>query len=491
MTVGSSQDRASLVLSPQSMNVADQRAIWAGISPLALMDRAAAAVVRVIRGRYARRPVSIVCGPGQNGGDGWAIGWMLHRAGWVVTMHSMVPPARLTAAAAEAAARYADEPLPLSALGAGPGRLVVDALFGAGLSRDLTGAALDAVRTMDAGASPVIAVDLPSGVDGLTGQARPVAARCDATVTFHRPKPGHLLQPGASHLGDLYVADIGLTDEGAPDAYRARRGLHPLPRPHAGSHKYARGAVVVASGEHASAGAARLAANAAARAGAGAVTLASPPSALDVNARACDAVMVRPMEDGAGLTALVRERGGAAVLGPGMGRTEQTRARVLAVLDAKAPCVLDADALTVFEDDADTLFTGLHDACVLTPHEGEFARLFDAPDAPPPGKLARTQAAADRAGCTVLLKGADTVVATPGRVPVLCDHGPPWLATAGSGDTLAGVIGALLAQGMQAHEAAAMGAWLHAEAGRLGGPGLVADALARLVGKAYASVLAR
>ena len=484
MTVETSQDRASFVLSPQAMRAADERAIRAGTDPLVLMDRASAAVVRVIRGRYARRPVSVVCGPGQNGGDGWAIAWMLRLAGWEVTLHSAVAPARLTGAAAEAAARYRDDPLPLSALDAGAGRLVVDALFGAGLSRDLTGVALDVVRAMDAGAAPVVAVDLPSGVDGLTGQMRPVAPACEATVTFHRPKPGHLLQPGAARLGRLHVADIGLTDEGEPDAHRAHARLHPLPRPQAGTHKYARGAVVVASGGHASAGAARLAANAAARAGAGAVTLASPLSALDVNARACDAVMVRQMGDGAGLAALLEERGGTAVLGPGMGRGERTRERVLAALNMERPCVLDADALTAFEDDPDTLFALTHGRCVLTPHEGEFARLFG--EAVEPGKLARTQAAADRAGGTVLLKGADTVIASPGRVPVICDHGPPWLATAGSGDTLAGVIGALLAQGMRAHEAAAMGAWLHAEAGRLGGPGLVADDLAGLIGQAYA-----
>lgn len=492
MTVETSQDRAGIVLSPQSMRAADERAVEAGTDPLALMDRAAAAVVRVIRGRYTRRPVSVVCGPGQNGGDGWAIAWMLRLAGWDVTLHSAVAPTRLTGAAAEAAARFGGEPLPLAALDAGAGRLIIDALFGAGLSRDLTGVAMDVVQAMDASASPVVAVDLPSGIDGLTGGARPVAARCDATVTFHRPKPGHLLLPGAAMLGELFVADIGLTDEGTADAHRAHRDLYPLPRPSADTHKYARGAVLVASGGHASAGAARLAANAAARAGAGAVTLASPLSALDVNARACDAVMVRPMGNGADLAQMIEERAAAAVLGPGMGRTEQTRDRVLAALNMEGPCVLDADALTVFEDDPDTLFALTHGACVLTPHEGEFARLFgedDGPDGEKPGKLARTQAAADRAGCTVLLKGADTLIASPGQVPVICDHGPPWLATAGSGDTLAGVIGALVAQGLPAHEAGAMGAWLHAEAGRLGGAGLVADDLAVLVGRAYAGAI--
>ena len=482
---------AARVLSPASMAEADARAIRAGTDPLALMDRAAGAVVRVLRGRYARRPVSVLCGPGQNGGDGWAVAWMLDRAGWDVTLHAMAPPDRLEGAARRAAERWRGAWAPLGELDTSPHRLVVDALFGAGLSRDLSGEALAAVRRLAGAKAPVLAIDLPSGVDGLTGQARGAAPRADATVTFHRRKPGHLLQPGKALCGALHVAGIGLDDEGAPDALRAGPDLFALPRPKAATHKYARGSVVVATGGRLSAGAARLAANAAARTGAGAVTLASPEDALAVNASASTAVMVRRADGADALAGLVAGRASAGVLGPGMGRTGGTRAGVLAVLANGAPCVLDADALTAFEDEPDALFGALHGACVLTPHEGEFARLFgEEARAGEGGKLARAGAAADRAGCTLLLKGPDTVVATPGRVPVICDHGPPWLATAGSGDTLAGVIGALLAQGMGAHEAAAMGAWLHAEAGRLGGPGLMADDLAGLAGRAYAGRLA-
>ena len=491
------------MLLPQSLAAADARVIADGLPPLALMDRAADAVVRVVRGRYARRPVSVVCGPGQNGGDGWAVAHKLALLGWDVALHAAVGPDRLEGAARQAADRYGGAALGLSGLDVSEGRLILDALFGAGLARDLTGGALAAVRAMDGGAAPILAIDLPSGVDGATGRVRGHAARADATVTFHRPKPGHLLQPGGALTGRLFVADIGLADDAEPDARRAHARLFPLPRPGPATHKYARGSVVVASGGHARAGAARLAANAAARAGAGAVTLASPTSALDVNARACDAVMVTRMGEGAGLARMVAERGGAAVLGPGMGRSggrtggqmEATRDRVQSVLSMGTPTVLDADALTVFEDDPDTLFALTHGACVLTPHEGEFARLFGESDAP--SKLDRARAAADRAGCTVLLKGADTVIASPGTgsgaspgaVPVICDHGPPWLATAGSGDALAGTIGALLAQGMDAHRGAAMGAWLHAEAGRLGGPSVTADDLARLIGQARAAVL--
>lgn len=487
----SAQNRASHVLLPQSLQAMDQRIIDAGLPPLALMDRAADAVLRVIRGRYSPRPVSVVCGPGQNGGDGWAIAWMLQRAGWDVTVNAAVPIGRLDGAAFEAATRADMQAALLADVDVGHGRLIVDALFGAGLSRDLVGVALETVQRMRDGEATVLAVDLPSGIDGNTGQVRGAAVTADATVTFHACKPGHLLQPGADHLGDLFVADIGLSASDAldpPDALRAGPRLFALPMANAGTHKYKRGSVIVVSGGHTSASAARLSARAAATAGAGAVTLATPMSALDVNAGAVDAVMVKQLGEPAAFAQLVAERSAAAVLGPGMGRTDATRDRVVQILNLQTPCVLDADALTVFEDTPETLFALAHDRVVLTPHEGEFARLFGQNSAAE-GKLVRTRNAAERAGCTILLKGADTVIASPGKTPVICDHGPPWLATAGSGDSLAGLIGALLSQGMIAHEAAAMGAWLHAEAGRIGGPGLTADDLSALIGQAYARVL--
>ena len=481
------------VLTPDGLAAADARAIQAGTSALELMDRASAACVRVIRGRWPRRPVTVLCGPGQNGGDGWAIAWMLREAGWPVTVHAAVAPMRMAGAAREAAERAAMPPESLGNFAPMCGDLVVDALFGAGLSRDLQGAARAAVERLAASGADVLAVDLPSGVDGRTGVVRGAAARADVTVTFHARKPGHLLWPGASLCGRVVVADIGLErglarDPGAngagaalPEALHNHPSLWTLPTPAGDAHKYARGAVVVMSGPAMTAGAARLAARAAARGGAGAVTLASPLGALEVNAGHLDAIMLRALPREGDLAALAAERGASVVVGPGAGRSDATRERVLQILRAGTACVLDADALTVFEDAPDTLFEACHDRVVMTPHEGEFARLFGRSDA---DKLTRTREAAARAGACVLLKGPDSVIASPGAVPVISTHAAPWLATAGSGDCLAGLIGALLAQGMGAQDAACAGAWLHGEAGRQGGPDTTADDLPGLIGAA-------
>ena len=481
--------RSCEVLTPDAIAQADARAYAAGVAPLALMDRAARACVRVIRGRWPRRPVTILCGPGQNGGDGWAIGWMLAQQGWPVTIHAAVAPMRMEGAAREAAERADIPPQSLREFAPGPDDLVIDALFGAGLSRPLQGVAQAAVEQLARSGADTLAVDLPSGVDGATGRVLGAAAPADTTVTFHARKPGHLLHPGAQLCGRVVVVDIGLETfgEGGDQADTTPAALHndpslwTLPQPAADTHKYARGAVVVLSGPAIAAGAARLAAMAAARGGAGAVTLASPLGALEVNAGHLDAIMLRPLPKDADLAALAAERRAAVVMGPGAGRTDVTRTRAEQVLRTDGPVVLDADALTVFEDEPDALFALTRQGVVLTPHEGEFARLFGASD---DDKLTRAQAAAARAGCTVLLKGPDTVIATPGRVPVISTHAATWLATAGSGDCLAGLIGALLAQGMEAHDAACAGAWLHGAAGRAGGPGMTADDLPVLIGAA-------
>ncbi|WP_031551946.1 NAD(P)H-hydrate dehydratase [Parvularcula oceani] len=479
-------NRSANVLLPQSMAAVDAAAISAGADGYALMRRAGGACVRVIRGRFSRRPVSILCGPGQNGGDGWVIAEALRQAGWPVRVHSLVQVDALAGAARQAAERAMIAPEPLEALEVEEAGLVVDALFGTGLTRDLEGAARAVIERVAATDLPVIAVDMPSGVDGATGEIRGAAAQVVLTVTFHMAKPGQLLWPGAGMCGDLLVADIGLAG-GAPDALRNGPELWTLPRPEAPTHKYERGHVVIFGGGPHSGGAARLSAHAAARAGAGAVTLAAPEEALGVYANHLDAIMVRDSGAPAKAGALVRNaKAKAAVIGPGAGRTDETRSRVLALLAQKTALVLDADALTVFEDTPDTLFAALSPETVLTPHEGEFSRLFGdiAGD-----KLTRCKAAAERAGATVLLKGPDTVIAAPGEVPVISDHSTPWLATAGAGDVLAGVIAALLAQGLPAREAAAAGAYIHGEAGRRGGAGLTADVLPGLVAEAYRDLL--
>ena len=479
--------RARRVFTPTEMAALDQQLVASGVAPLALMDRAASACVRAIRARYARRPVKVLCGPGQNGGDGWAVAHMLRRLGWPVTLHAAVGPTRLSGAAREAAARYGTDPLALAALTLEPGDLIVDALFGAGLTRAVAGVIENTLTRVRKSGLPVVAIDLPSGVHGVTGEVLGTACPADVTVTFHARKPGHLLHPGARFCGELVVADIGLP-RAQPTHWHNGLGLWRLPEPGAATHKYDRGAVLVVSGGAVMSGAARLAALTAARAGAGAVTIASPVSALETHAAHLDAVMVRAVHNNEALVELIGQKPASVVIGPGLGTNPVIKARVLDVLGTKRPAVVDADALTLFEDEPEALFAALHPACVLTPHEGEFARLFKGVEG---DKCARARAATERAGCTVVLKGPDTVIASPGHATVISTHGTPWLATAGSGDALAGIIAAFLAQGLAPPLAASAGCFVHAECGRLSGPGLTADDLPWLTGDAYAGLLRR
>ncbi|MCK4275496.1 MAG: NAD(P)H-hydrate dehydratase, partial [Phycisphaerae bacterium] len=331
-----------------------------------------------------------------------------------------------------------------------------DGLFGAGLARPIDGKLGDLIDAANASGLPIVAIDVPSGIDGTTGEIRGHAIRALATVTFFRLKPGHLLQPGRLHCGPTRVVDIGIpqsvlaeiepkTFANQPDLWLAE-----YPWPTVEGHKYLRGHALVASGPKDATGAARLAARGALRSGAGLVTVASPRDALEVNASQLTAVMVREVNDARGLSQLLAdERKNAFLIGPGHGVGEETRAMVLAALKASPRVVLDADALTSFADDAKTLFTAIKARAapvVLTPHEGEFVRLFG--DVPGASKVDRTRTAAARSGATVVLKGADTVIAAPSGEAAIDSAGTPWLATAGSGDVLGGMILGMLAQGM-------------------------------------------
>jgi hydroxyethylthiazole kinase-like uncharacterized protein yjeF len=316
------------------------------------------------------------------------------------------------------------------------------------------------------------------------------AVRATETVTFFRRKPAHLLLPGRMHCGRVRVTDIGIdprvlseikpqTFENVPDTWRAS-----FPVPKIDGHKYARGHTIVVSGDIAATGAARMSARGALRAGAGLVTLASPRDALTVNAAALTAVMVRPIDTPVEFAELLTDkRLNTCVIGPGAGLGERTRDFVLTALSAQRGLVLDADALTSFADAPDHLFEAIeasHDPqVVLTPHEGEFPRLFSdiSNKHPLRSKLERVRAAAERAGAIVLLKGPDTVVASPDGRATIAANAPPWLATAGAGDVLSGMIAGLLAQGVPAFEAASIGVWMHGEAAREAGPGLIAEDL--------------
>jgi NAD(P)H-hydrate epimerase len=474
------------ILTCAEMSRADAFAVAHGVPSLTLMENAGRVVADAIAARFKPCAVTVLCGPGNNGGDGFVVARLLDESGFIVRVAHDAEPKGDAAAMSDQwkGTRVAMEPEALDGA-----RLVVDALFGAGLSRPLEGAYAQIVEALND--LPVVAVDIPSGVSGDTGQPLGgVYVKAALTVTFFRKKPGHLLLPGRALCGETVVGDIGIPAEAANTRLHENSpALWDFPWPRLEGHKYARGHCVVVSGPAHATGAARLAARAALRVGAGLVSVASPPEAVAVNAAHLTAIMVKPFEGAAGLGQLLADRRlNAVALGPGLGVGKETRELVTTVLKSDAGAsagagatkkgvVLDADAVTSFKDEPQTLFALLDDRCVLTPHEGEFERLFPGLLDQSASKLDAARAAAARALCVVLLKGADTVIAAPAGKAVINANAPPFLATAGAGDVLAGLIAGLLAQGMTAFEAACAGAWLHGEAARHFGPGLIAEDL--------------
>jgi NAD(P)H-hydrate epimerase len=472
------------ILSTKGCSACDRFAAENGVPTRRLMAQAGRAVADAIRRRWAPRRAVVLCGPGNNGGDGFVCARHLADAGWPIRLGLLGETAGLTGDAAWAAAQWAGPVEPVGpALLEGAG-LIVDALFGAGLSRPLDGIAAELTGTMAAAGVPVVAVDLPSGISGDAARPLGPAASAALTVTFHRCKPAHRLEPAATLCGEVVLADIGIPAGWQSAAQPVARLNGPelwfgaLPGAAADDHKHARGRLAVFTGPASSTGAARLAARAGLRIGAGLVSLASPPGALLVNAAASTAVMVRrwagPEETGEVLDAL---RADAAVIGPALGVGEAACETVVNAAARSAHLVLDADALSSFADAPDRLFAALRPGDVLTPHEGEFRRLF--PDlAPETGnRIERTAKAAERAGCTLVLKGADTTIAAPGRTPVINRHASPALATAGTGDVLAGLTGGLVARGMDGFHAACAAVWLHGDAALHLGEGLIAEDL--------------
>lgn len=468
------------ILTIAQMARADAGAVAAGIAGSELMENAGAAVAEAIRARHVPVPVSVLCGPGNNGGDGFVVARRLAQAGWPVRVALLCGRERLKGDAAGAARFWSGEVGPVEPRVLDGVGLVVDALFGAGLARPLEGAARATIERLQSAGLPMVAVDVPSGVHGDSGEVLGAAARARTTVTFHRAKPGHLLLPGRAHVGELVVADIGIPGsvtaalEIRTFANQPRHWRAALPRRGASSHKYSHGHALVLGGGPSTSGAARMAARSALRAGAGLVTVVCPAAAAAAHAGQLTAVMVTPFADAAGFArALEDERRNAILLGPGAGVGEDLRQRVLTALGAGKTCVLDADALTSFAGQTDQLFAAIRGPCLLTPHEGEFRRLFGEQG----DKLGRARAAAARSGAVVLLKGADTVVAAPDGRAIIQAAAPATLATAGSGDVLGGIALGLLAQGMAAFEAAAAAVWLHVQAARSLGPGLIAEDL--------------
>jgi hydroxyethylthiazole kinase-like uncharacterized protein yjeF len=478
------------VLTTAEMERADQLTIAAGTPGFALMLSAGQAVAEAAMDLAEEGSILVVAGPGNNGGDGFVAAAELAARGREVSVILLCERDSLQGDAASAARGWKYPVLPFNPQAIGKPALIIDALFGAGLSRTVEGEPHDMIEAINANGAPVLAVDLPSGINGTSGAIMGVAIRAVETVTFFRRKPAHLLLPGRMHCGRVRVADIGIdadvlaeiqpqTFENVPRFWRRS-----FPVPQIDGHKYARGHAVVVSGDIMATGAARMSARGSLRAGAGLVTLASPRDALAVNAAALTAIMVRAIDTVVEFAELLTDkRFNACVIGPGAGLGGRTRDFVLTALSAKRGLVLDADALTSFADAPDHLFEAIkasHDLqVVLTPHEGEFPRLFSdiSNKHPLRSKLERVRAAAERSGAVVLLKGPDTVVASPDGRATIAANAPPWLATAGAGDVLSGMIAGMLAQGVPAFDAASIGVWMHGEAAREAGPGLIAEDL--------------
>lgn len=483
------------LLTAAQMAEADRRTIAAGTPGLVLMQRAGRAVFDTIETHYpaASYPsVRVLAGPGNNGGDGYIVARLLKEAGRDVRLCALNGEKPAHGDAAEAAAGWDGAVEPLCAGGLTPQTLVVDALFGTGLQRPVEGEPAACIQAVRDAACPVVAVDLPSGICSDSGAALDTAMRADLTVTFAARKRGQFLLPGRHHSGVLIVADIGippeLTDALAEPVFANEPPLwrDALPRRTPQSHKYTHGHAAIIGGDTAT-GAARLAARAALRGGAGLVSVICSARAFAIYATALEAVMVKPQRDD--LAPLLEDaRIGAWLIGPGAGTGADTatREQALAILRAGRTAVLDADALSVFADEPQILFDAIRTPTILTPHEGEFERLFEHTGLNRQAdRLTRARQAAEMAGAYVVLKGADTVIAAPdGRRAAINAHAPPTLATAGSGDVLAGFITGLCAQGMEAFAAACAAVWLHGEAARLFGEGLIAEDLPDLLPQA-------
>ena len=508
------------LLTAAQMRAIERAAIESGqVTGLELMERAGRGAVDAILSEWPEfvegpHRAVVLCGPGNNGGDGFVVARLLKKRGWGVEVFLYGDPDRLPPDARVNWERWGElgsvSPLEAQSLKISRAVLVVDALFGTGLRRPLResladwveGGLLFSLRT-----ARMVAIDMPSGLDGDSGR-RPgrIAAPANLTITFETAKLGHFLADGPALCGKTVVAGIGLADwlddhvrieflDAEP--VRHTEAPHRLGKCH--GHKFTHGHALILSGGVGRGGAARMAARGALRIGAGLVTLGCPPSAVIENAAHLNAIMLRPVKD-AGVLAeeLEDERINALCLGPGLGTGEREAALVTAALEAKRATVLDADALTLIGRDP-ALFASLHERCVLAPHMGEFARVFPdiadklatpATDAPAYSKVDAARDAAKRAGCTVLLKGPDTVIAHPdGRAAINSAHyerSVPWLATAGAGDVLAGFIAGLLARGFGPFDAACAAAWLHVECALEFGPGLIAEDLPEMLPRVLA-----
>lgn len=478
MSCGINKHSPHALLTPTMHAALDKAAVRAGIELSDLLWAAAKAVGEQIKQRWPHARVLVLCGKGINGADGYLCAELLRRQSYSVQLVSLYQDQDLKPQTYWAKQQWQGSCVPLSQLNLHDYDLVVDAVVGAGLSRSMEPALAALLQRISDTNLPVCAIDLPSGIDGNSAQWQEPVLRAQCTVTFERYKPAHVLEPASSYCGDIVLCPIGIPASAYDqlDVWAWRNHptlwLSDFPWPVSTSHKFTRGHAVVLGGEQLT-GASRLSARAAQRVGAGLVSVYAPASVWPVYAAALDSIMVGTIEH----TVPDDPRIQAYLCGPGAGVSERTRSWVMQILSSDRAVVLDADALTAFEHSSEDLWHALSDTCVLTPHEGEFARLFGQFSAL--HKLERARAAARKSGAVVVLKGADTIIAAPDGRCIVNTNASPFLATAGSGDILAGLVTGLLAQGMPAFSAAAAAVWLHGAAGTRYGPGLIPDDILR------------
>ena len=483
MTYKLLKSHSCAVLTTAEVIELEKRTVKAGISFTTLMEKAGAAVYQTIVENFQPTATTILCGPGNNGGDGYVVAKLFKANGWSVKVATKSSTAAMSRHATLHRSQWDGEIIDLDLAALEGCGLVVDGLFGTGLARDLTG---DYQTMVSQSQIPCVSIDIPSGINSDTGQIMGGAIKAQITVTFGYRKPGHLLLPGRVHTGQLVVADIGFIE---PDLEEITTFVNrpELWQPYVQEssledHKYKRGHVLIRGGIEMT-GAARLASHAARRIGAGMVTISCAPEVRQIYALSTPGVLTVEETDFGDL--LVNKPKSAVLLGPGNGVNQATKQAVVTTLSSRTPCVLDADALTVFEDNPDELFDLIVGPCILTPHEGEFSRLFNHQG----DKISRSQAAAQQSGAVVLLKGADTViVASEGSPIMIQDNAPPYLATAGTGDVLAGILVGLLGQGFDPFIAACIGSWLHGEAANRIGFGLIAEDLPDIIPTIYSSL---
>ncbi|GGF51896.1 bifunctional NAD(P)H-hydrate repair enzyme [Terasakiella brassicae] len=462
------------LLSVAQMYEADQRTIESGISGIRLMEAAGSAIAREITTRWSPRKTVILCGPGNNGGDGFVVARLLHNKGWYVRILLLGERDNLKGDAKTNADRWPFETQPFSPDGIKDADLIVDAVFGAGLVRDVDGIVALTLKAAQQQNVPIIAVDMPSGVDGDSGQILGMAIQADITVTFCRAKTGHYLLPGRTLCGDVIVADIGIQDpiieQIAPENTK-NAPAHLFPWPKTEGHKFDRGHGVIVGGQQMT-GATRLAALCARRVGAGLITIAARGTAYMVY-RTCEPGNLVSNDN---LNEILADpRKNTVLIGPGLGIGEGRKALVKDLLNTDKNLILDADALTML---AGHNWQNRAGETLLTPHEGEFKRLF--PDITG-SKLERARQAAHQSKATVLLKGPDTVIAAPDGRCTINTTGTPWLATAGSGDSLAGICLGLICQGLNSYDGACLGTWLHGKCAETGGVGLISEDISTLL----------